>query len=442
MQKKQRDGRLGLLELIAIGVGGMIGGGIFSVLGIAVGISGHAAPLAFGLGGLIAMLAGYSYARLAVTFQSDGASFTYLEHAFPKHPNIGGLMGWTVIVGYIGTLALYAYTFGAYAAALLGYAESGPVRMGLSTGVLLVFMLINLLGTRTSGVSEDIIVLVKVCLLLVFGVAGMSSVRADHVLPVFDQGVVSVFVAGAIVFVAFEGFQLITNTVNETRDPIRNTPRGIYISIAAATSIYLLVSFVSIGNLTAAEFEAASEYALAVAAEPVLGRAGEVLVGIAAMLSTSSAINATSFGASRMMSEMATEHLMPSAFSFRSRETNVPWVAVVALTALGIAFTILNSLESIAAFSSVTFLLVSIGVGVANLRLRHRTKANPVIVVFGIVVMATTIMVAGWYMWSNEQETLITLAALYAAVFVAEFVFSKRALFRQTPRTDSKARRS
>lgn len=412
----------------------MIGGGIFSVLGIAVGISGHAAPLAFALGGIIAALAGYSYVRLAMAFRSDGASFTYLEKAFPKQPNIGGLMGWTVIVGYVGTLALYAFTFGAYGADLLGNPDSSALRLALSVGVLLFFMLVNLRGVHASGLSEDLIVLTKVLILALFGVAGMTSVQRDHVLPVFDQGITSVFVAGATVFVAFEGFQLITNAVCETRNADRNTPRGIYGSIAVATGIYLLVAFVAIGNLTPTEFAAANEYALAVAAEPVLGHTGQVLVGIAALLSTSSAINATAFGASRMMAQMATDEMMPKAFSFRSRDTHVPWIALVVLTLLGIAFTTLNSLEMIASFSSITFLVVSIGVGVANLRLYRQTNSRPTIVIAGIVVMATTIVIAVFYMWSTNPRTLLAIALLYAAVTVVELLFSQRRIFRRVPR--------
>lgn len=431
------DGKLGLTELIAIGIGGMIGGGIFSVLGIAVGISGHAAPLAFGLGGLIALLAGYSYVRLALTFRSDGASFTYLEHAFPRHPNIGGLMGWTVIVGYVGTLALYAFTFGAYGADLLGNPGSPVVRFVLSVGVLLFFMLINLRGVRTSGLTEDLIVLIKVILLGVFGIAGMFSIRRDHLLPVFDHGVGSVFVGGAMIFVAFEGFQLITNAVCETRDPKRNVPRAIYGSIAITTLIYLSVAFVAVGNLTPSEVAAAEEYALAEAAEPALGRIGPVLVGIAALLSTSSAINATAFGASRMMAEMATEHMMPKAFSFRNRETNVPWVAVVVLTGLGIAFTTLNTLETIAAFSSLTFLLVSLGVGIANLKLYRQTGARRPIVIFGIAVVLVTTSLLVFYMWTNARQTLVAIGALYGAVIVVELAFSQRRLIQRREKPDS-----
>ncbi len=421
--------KLGLAELIAMGVGGMIGGGIFSVLGIAVGISGHATPLAFALGGLIAILAGYSYVRLALAYRDDGASFTYLERAFPKHPNIAGVEGWAVIVGYVGTLALYAFTFGAYGADLLGSDNDPAVRVALSTGVLLFFMVVNLRGVKSSGRTEDLIVYTKIILLAFFAFAGIRSVKSDHLLPVFDMGTSSVFIAGAMVFVAFEGFQLITNAITEIHDPDKNVPRGIYGSIIITTLIYLSVAIVAIGSLTAKELIDAEEYALAVAAEPALGNIGRALVGVAALLATSSAINATAFGASRMLSQMATEKMVPKAFSFRSRIGDVPVVGVITMTALGIAFTTMNSLGTIASFSSLTFLLVSLGVGIANYRLRTITHAKPMIVLCGIVVVVLTIGLLLSYMWVHDRSTLVNIGLIYGAVFVAEFAFSKRRLF-------------
>jgi len=418
--------KLGLTELIAMGVGGMIGGGIFSVLGIAAGISGHATPLAFALGGLIALLAGYSYVQLALAYRDDGASFTYLRHAFPSHPNIAGIEGWTVIVGYIGTLALYAFTFGAYGSDLLGSSDNPQTRTLLSAGVLLFFMVVNLRGVRSSGRTEDLIVYTKIILLALFAIAGMRTVQSDHLIPVFDLGVSSVFIAGATVFVAFEGFQLITNAISEIDKPDKNVPRGIYGSIMVTTLIYVSVALVAIGSMSIQELIDAEEYALAIAAEPVLGNAGRVLIGIAALLATSSAINATVFGASRMMSQMATEKVTPKAFSFRSRTTQVPAVGIITLTALGIAFTTLNSLGTIASFSSLTFLLVSLSVGVANYKLRATTGAKPAIVISGIVVVIMTIALLLVYMWNNERQTLVSIGLLYGAVIVAEFVFSKR----------------
>jgi len=430
---EKSSSKLRLTELLAIGVGGMIGGGIFSVLGIAVGISGHAAPLAFLLGGLIALCAGYSYVKLALTYRSDGASFTYLERAFPNQLHVAGLMGWTVIVGYVGTLALYAFTFGAYGADLLGSPGVSAVRMTLSIGVLLFFMIVNLRGVRTSGITEDMIVFTKVLLLGLFAAAGLRTITHDHLLPVFNQGMGSVFVAGATIFVAFEGFQLITNAVCEIDKPTQNIPRGIYGSIIITTIIYLGVAVVAIGNLTPDEVAKAKEYVLAVAARPSLGETGHVLVGIAALLATSSAINATLFGASRMMAEMSTEKMMPKAFSFRERKTDVPWVAVVTMTAFGVVFTAFNSLDTIAAFSSLTFLLVSIGISIANLRLRSKTHSKTWLVIVGIVLMSATVVMLLVHLWGQKWVTLMWVLSIYAMVFVAEYIFSKRGLILRNP---------
>lgn len=424
---KGNSGELGLFELIAMGVGGMIGGGIFSVLGLAVGISGHAAPFAFAIGSLIALAAGYSYVRLALAFQSDGASFTYLESAFPSQPNVAGIAGWTVVVGYIGTLALYAFTFGAYGADLLGEPKSAVLRMALSTSVLLFFMLVNLRGTRAAGISEDLVVYIKILMLGVFAVAGFTTIRADHLTPVIDKGVPSIFIAGALIFVAYEGFQLITNAVCETRNAPRNIPRGIYGSIAITSLIYISLAFVGVGNLTLGELMAAEEYALAAAARPVLGHAGVVLVGLAALLATSSAINATAFGAARMMAEMALLRRMPKAFSFRSRR-GAPWVAIVVLTGLSLLFTLVGGLEIIAEFSSLTFLLVSIGVSVANFRLRARTRSKASLILLGLVLMGATVFLLLLHLWQTEGERLLWIAAIYGTVAGIELLFSKRRL--------------
>lgn len=408
-----------------MGVGGMIGGGIFSVLGMAAGIAGHAAPLAFLAGSAVALAAGYSYVKLALGFHSDGASFTYLERAFPRHANVAGIAGWTVVVGYVGTLALYAFTFGAYGAHLLGDPGSGALRMLLSAGVLLFFMLVNLRGARASGETEDLIVYTKVVLLGLFGVAGLRSVRSTNLRPLLDHGAASVLTAGAMVFVAFEGFQLITNAVCETREPERNVPRGIYGSIVITSLIYFAVAVVAVGSLGAQGLVAAEEYALAVAAGPALGHAGAVLVDLAALLATSSAINATAFGASRMMAEMANDRRLPRAFSFRNR-TRVPWFAVVALTLLALGFTVLSGLETIATFSSLVFLLVSMAVSVANLRLRQQTQSRASLVLLGLVLMSATVLLLVVHLWWESRGELAVAGALLAVIAVTESLFGHR----------------
>jgi len=408
-------GQLGLKELIAIGVGGMIGGGIFSVLGLAVSIAGNAAPLAFLLGGLLALLAGYSYIRLALAFHSDGASFTYLEHAFPNRPFLGALTGWTVIVGYIGTLALYAFTFGAYSSELIHTVESTWVRQMLSITIIILFSLINLRGARSSGQVEDMIVFSKVLLLGILALAGLSAVDGQRFEPFAAHGIDSIIMAGALIFVAYEGFQLITNAVCESMHPKRNIPLAIYASIAIVTTIYVLIALIAVGSLDTRVMIDAQEYALAVAAEPALGNTGRILVCLAAMLATASAINATLFGASRMMADMAVHREMPKPFSFRNRQA-VPWMAVLVICITTMALTTLGGLEFIASFSSLTFLLVSLAVCIANWKLRATTAARPWLVIAGMVMLTATIITLLFYLLLQSPHILIAVSCIYLAV--------------------------
>lgn len=424
-EESNTQGSLGLAELIAIGVGGMIGGGIFSVLGMAVDIAGHAAPLAFAVGSVVALAAGYSYTKLALGLHSDGASFTYLETAFPHRPNLAGIAGWTVIVGYVGTLALYAYTFGAYGAHLMGAQDSTMLRMALSSGVLASFMGINLVGAEITGRAEDIIVYTKIVLLGIFVAAGLGTVSSENLTPVFERGVSSPFVAGALIFVAFEGFQLITNGVTETRNPERNIPRGIYGSIVITSILYVGAAVVALGNMDIEQLIAAEEYALAVAAGPSLGDVGPMLVDVAALLATSSAINATLFGASRMLAQMASQKRVPEAFSHRTR-SRVPWLAIVAITGLGTVFTVFSSLETIATFSSLTFLLVSMGVSAANLKLRKRTKSQAWIIILGLALMGVTTVLLLAHLAETQPMVLGVVAGLFVIIAVAEILFFER----------------
>ena len=407
--------KLGLKELIAMGVGGMIGGGIFSVLGIAVGLAGNAAPLSFVIDMLIALAVGYHYVRLALAFRDDGASYTYLLRGWPQRTWIAGIEGWTIITGYIGTLALYAFTFGAYGADLLGSPANEAVRIWLSLGVLSFFMLVNLEGVRSAGVTEDIIVYTKIIILGLFAAIGLTRVEPGRFTPFFDHGVGGLLLGAAVIFVAYEGFELITNAVVETEDPDRNIPRGIYGSILITGLIYLLLALVAVGTMSLSQIVSAKEYALAEVARPLLGNAGRVLIGLAALMATSSAINSTLFGASRMMAEMATKGMMPAQFNLRDRK-GVPWLAIVVMTALAASFTMLGSLGVIAEFSSMTFLLVSIGVSMANIKLRAQTGASLTVAALGLSLMLATVLAIAAYLASHNPGELLIIMAFYLLI--------------------------
>ncbi len=427
---KAGEGTLGLKELIAMGVGGMVGGGIFSVLGLSVGMAGHAAPVAFALGGIIALLTGWSYARLGLAFRSDGGSFTYLEYAF-RHPNIAGLGGWLLLVGYIGTMALYAYTFGVYGAALLpGSGHVLAVQHVLASGILVLFLGINLYGVRAAGHSEDVIVLVKVLILTLFAIAGLVTIKASHILPIFDRGASGVLMGAALIFVAYEGFELIPNAVHEMDRPERNLGRGIMISIIVTTVIYIVVSFVAVGNLTPRAIVTAKEYALAEAARPFLGQAGFLLIGLGALLSTASAINATMFGTARLGNVMAQDKDVPHVFSMRERTRDVPWASLVILTAATLVFVNTGDLTIISSFASSAFLLIFSGINLAALRLRRKIGISWTTPLGGFILSLASWLVLGIYLWLHDRHNLEWIVLSYCIIAIAELLFSERRLLR------------
>ena len=422
--------KLGLKELVSMGIGGMVGGGIFSVLGLSVSVAGHAAPVAFALGGIVAMLTGWSYIRLGLAYHSDGGSFTYLEHAF-SHPNIAGIGGWLLLVGYVGTLGLYAYTFGVYGSALLGSAEvNSAMAHVLASGVLLTFLGVNLYGVKASGGAEDVLVLVKVLILSLFAAVGLFYVKSDHLLPVFNTSGSGVLMGAALIFVAYEGFELIPNATKEMKDAQHDLGRAILISILVTTLIYILVSLVAVGNLLPAEITRSKEYALAVAAKPFLGHAGFSLIGLGALLSTASAINATLFSTARLGFVMAQEKAVPKLFSHKERTKDIPFVSLITITAVAIVFVNTTDLTVISSFASSTFLLVFASINLAAFRLRRRIGIHPIPPMLGMGLCLASLVVLVAYLYKTADHGLAWISGAYAVILLAEFVFSKRSLLR------------
>jgi amino acid transporter len=429
MTAKATAHKLNLAEIVAIGIGGMVGGGIFATLGLAIVTAGHAVAIALCIGGILALLTGYSFAHLGLAFHDDGGSFTYIEHAFDNAAiaAIAGIAGWLLVVGYVGTLALYASTFGAFGAALIhGHGGSPWLAQGLGILVLSAFLAVNLTGAKTSGLVELVIVGIKLAILVLFAAVGIFTIEAGRLLPVFNQGLVAPIAASAVIFVAYEGFELIPNTIKEMDNPRTNLKRGLLLSISITMAIYIAVGFVAAGNLTVAEVVRDKEYVLAVAARPSFGEIGFKFIGIAALLSTASAINATLFGSARLAMTMATEHALPKVFSMHERVRPVPWVALVVLTALTAAFMLLTDLMIIATFASATFLVIFSAVNFSAFRLRAKIGINAITPVLGAAMSAGSLVVLLWYTWNSARVSLAWIVAVYAAAIVLEILLILR----------------
>lgn len=347
------ESKLTLLDACGMAIGGMVGGGIFAVLGEAVMTAGNAAFISLGIGGILAMVTGLVYARLTVKFDESGGEFIFMEHI--AGVRFAGTISWFLILGYVFTISLYAYTFGAYAGRLLGFG-SGP-NIWLGSTIVAGIAMLNLSGVRESGISEDILVYTKVTILVGLIGIGFINVHPASAFPIVNQGIGSTITAGALVFVAYEGFQLLTYDYNTIENHKINLPKAVVISITVVLVIYMLIAFVLTGSLSAQVIARHKETVLAMIAEPVMGRLGIMAVLIAAVFSTASAILATIFAVSRLAKRIAQDGQLPHQLTDYQR-AGVPVFFTLLLAVLAIVVQLFGNLEQITTFSSLIFLFV------------------------------------------------------------------------------------
>ncbi|PCH85159.1 MAG: amino acid permease [Piscirickettsiaceae bacterium] len=426
---RPRNKSLGMTELIAIALGGMVGGGIFTILGISVSMIGAYTPLAILLGGLIASLAAYSYIKLGVYYKDEGATYTFYKRTFPGSKFAASLIGWCVIFGYISTIALYAYTFSAYAISSFSFADNVWVRKLVAGGVILTFTLINIWSVKGMGKIEDLMVYSKLLILVIISFVLINNSQTS--LPVLLQNdsnvsVLSILIVASLTFVAYEGFQLVINAVNEMENPDKNIPRAIYSAIFLAILIYVIIAFGAILAIPFDDIIQNKEYALASGAERALGHWGTDLVILGALLATSSAISGTLFGASRQMAVIAKDGYFPKQLAQRSRQ--IPISAIISMSGLAFCLVLAGSLQVILEFGSITFLLVSLLMAYANFKIRHLTQSSTFITVLSIFGLLIGTLLIIYYEFQNQPQQLIFIVTLYLLLTAAAWFYSKKAI--------------
>jgi len=423
---RKRGKTLGVLELIAIALGGMVGGGIFTILGISVSLVGVFTPLVIAIGGILASFAAYSYIKLGVYYQDEGATYTFFKKTFPNSAKAASLIGWWVIFGYISTLALYAYTFASYAISGFAFADNELIRKAVAGIVILVFTLINLWSVKGMGKIEDLMVYTKLVILAIISFVLINNSHSTIPLLIQDQpdvSVLSMLIVASLTFVAYEGFQLVINAVNEMDTPEKNIPRAIYSAIFLAVLIYVVIALGAILAIPFDEIINNKEYALASGAEHVLGQWGTELVIAGALLATSSAISGTVFGASRQMAVIAKDGYFPAILA--KRNNRIPVYAITSMSGLAFVLVLVGSLHVILEFGSVTFLLVSFLMALANYRIRHLTRSSRFVTVVSLLGLLMGTVLILYYEYVNQPGQLVFIISLYTALTVGSLLFSR-----------------
>jgi len=433
---KQDDGeKIGLVSAISIGIGGMVGGAIFAVLGISAGLAGGAMPLAFLVGGLVAISTSYSYAKLSVAFPGRGGTVSFINRAFGHGLFSGGLNN-LLLLSYVVVLSLYAAAFGGYGASFFPAADQFVAKHVLLSVGVVALTLLNILAAEAVLKTENGINAAKLIILALF-VGGAFYVGIDYTNMASSTWVGPVqIVAGAmIIFVNYEGFELISNASPDVIDPERVIPRAHYISVLIVIVLYVLIAMACLGVMTPAELAASSDYALAAAASKVLGATGFTLVAVAALLATASAINATLYCASRITFTMAEADEAPHFLENMFMGRPVTGLVLISVTTLLIAN--LVNLSAISTMASSGFLILFAAVNAANIKMARETGSSVVISGIALLFCLGALVAICVQVWSTPatRSHLWILAAMVGLAFVLEFVY-QRVSFR-TPVTES-----
>ena len=425
-----KEKNLGIIELVAIAIGGMVGGGIFTILGISVSMVGTLAPFAIALGGLVAWFAAYSYVKLGLYYKDEGATYAFYKRTYPDSHLAASFIGWYTIFGYISTVALYAYTFSSYGISGFAFADNEVVRKVVAIGIIWIFALINLWSVKGMGKIEDIMVYVKLIILFIISAALIYFGKTDmHMFSGLLEKdfqatpLMSILIVSSVTFVAYEGFQLVINAVNEMSHPDQNIPRAIYGAIILVSLIYFIIALGAVLAIPADELIKNKEYALASGAENILGNMGRNLVTFGAILATSSAINGTLFGSSRQMARIADDGYLPPIIS--QRRGSIPKTAITAMAAIASLLIAMGELRLILEFGSITFLLVSLLMAIANFKIRKETGSSIWITIAAMLGLLMGTVLIFYYELKTNPQQLLFIVILYIILALGAWGYAR-----------------
>ncbi|MFB6070701.1 MAG: amino acid permease [Halanaeroarchaeum sp.] len=400
---------MSLFDITFIGVGAMIGAGVFALTGFAAGIAGPALVLAFALNGFVALFTAVSYAELGAAFPEAGGGYLWVKEALVD-PN-GFFAGWMSWFAHAVACSLYAVTFGAFLLEFIIYGtglEHGFVLFGFLTpsmvdkalAVLMIasFAYINFRGAEETGKAGVIVTAIKIVILGVFVVFGILATISTPTWPqkflsnprFMPNGVVGIIGAMGFTYIAFEGYEIIVQSGEEVVDPGTNIPKAVFYSLALVVPIYVLVAFSAIGGIDVTQ--RALEIAGPFAGSPpeytwqLLGQMGELgiiraagqfvpygvpLLLIAGLTATMSALNATIYSSSRVSFAMGRDRSLPGFFDNVHPEKRTPHWAIFLSAILIAVMAVVLPIEAVAASADIMFILLFVQVNWTLIRMRQ-----------------------------------------------------------------------
>ncbi len=416
------NNQIGLKDAVAIG----IGGGIFAVLGLAVDFAKGGTPLAFLIAGTIAVVTSYSYARLSLYFPDKGGTVHYINKGFGRNVFSGGANN-LLWISYIIMLCLYASAFGSYGSKLIKITGNYDIDKHILLSCIVLFSAaLNYISLKALSLAESAAVYTKMIILGGFVLVGTYGLFSS---PYISQltfsnwsSTLKLVSGGMIIFVAYEGFELIANVVPNLENPQKNVTKAFYISVISVVVLYILIAVITVGSVSFGEIGRAQEYVLAVAAKPALGRIGFTIIGVTALISTFSAINSTLYGGSRVSYELGEDDEDPHEFTKRFWNQPIGLLITTVLTL--IVGNILN-LESISTAGSAGFLFVFALVNLSNYKLAELTQSKKYISLSGALLCAAALATLIYQQLLTNPVGIYVVFGIIAFAYILEYLYKK-----------------
>jgi basic amino acid/polyamine antiporter, APA family len=378
-------------HLIALGVGGIVGTGIYTLVGVGANLAGPAVILSFLVAGIICLCAALAYAEVSTMIPESGSAYTYSYVALGQ--TIAWIVGWSLILEYSLVVSAVAVGWSGYATGFvlsLGIklplaSSAGPYAGGILNlpAMIIIAAVTGLLaaGTRESASVNAVLVLLKISALLIFVAVALPHFRSAEFHPFMPYGFTAhtvdgstrgVMAAAAIIFFAFYGFDAISTAAEETQKPSRDLPIGIMGSMLVCALIYIAVAAAAVGSLPFQEYARSPEPLALILRK--LGKAPmAAIIGAAAIISLPTVILAFLYGQSRIFFAMSRDGLLPKALAKVSERTGAP-IRVTVVTAILVSLLAgVVPLDKIAALANAGTLLAFIAVATCMLVLRYRS---------------------------------------------------------------------
>lgn len=396
----------------------MVGAGIFALLGEVGTITDSAAWISFLLGGIIALLSGYSFGKLGARYPSAGGIVEYLGQSYGKGL-FTGAMSIMMYISAVISIALVAKAFGSYAWSMLPSGAHPLWKSAFGAAIIIFFVLLNLNGAKSMARFETIVVGVKLLALCAFAIVGLFYISPERLAVSTYPPTGNIFYALAVTFFAYEGFRVITNAAEDMEQPQKTLPRAMATSIFIVMVLYIVIAIVIFGTLPVADIIKAKDYAMAEAARPVFGSLGFTIVAITALIATASSINASLYAVTNITYQLAKDGHLPRAFSkpiAHSRE------GLLISGVLIILLTVFLNLGEIAVLGSISIMIVHFITHVGHLRLLKQTKALPVVVLIACLVNLSAIVLALFYESEHSPHIVTMVVSFLLISFLIEML--------------------